>query len=196
MELKEKILATAEQMFRERGYSAVSMRDLAAALGISVGNLTYHFHKKQDIADQLLTRELLPPPVPGCADLPALDQLLRWMVLSVLEHAKIFGDPLLVSVLTDKKDENTRRVQLLEAQLTGLLKDLRGRELIQSRCTDRQLEDLARILMAAHIGWQQQMRLELWDLSRAVELLMQAQWTVIRPFLSPAGCLQLDALPR
>lgn len=191
----------AAEPFRESLRQIVSNRTLllflvgAALLSETHQTITVFLNQLQ-IADQLLTRELPPPPVPGCADLPALEQLLRWMVLSVLEHAKIFGDPLLVSVLTDKKDENTRRVQLLEAQLTGLLKDLRGRELIQSRCTDRQLEDLARILMAAHIGWQQQMRLELWDLSRAVELLMQAQWTVIRPFLSPAGCLQLDALPR
>ena len=37
---KELIRNTARELFNERGYRAVSMRNIADALGISVGNLT------------------------------------------------------------------------------------------------------------------------------------------------------------
>ena len=43
---KELIRNTARELFNERGYRAVSMRNIADALGISVGNLTYHYPHK------------------------------------------------------------------------------------------------------------------------------------------------------
>lgn len=43
---KDSILAAAIRLFNERGYSAVSMRDIAYDLSRSVGNITYHYAKK------------------------------------------------------------------------------------------------------------------------------------------------------
>ncbi len=40
---RQRIMAQALQLFNERGTDAVSLRDLAQALGISHGNLCYHF---------------------------------------------------------------------------------------------------------------------------------------------------------
>lgn len=40
---KERIRRTASRLFSERGYRAVTMRNIADELGISVGNLTYHY---------------------------------------------------------------------------------------------------------------------------------------------------------
>ena len=39
---KSQICETAKNMFNERGYQSVSMRQIAAAAGISLGTLTYH----------------------------------------------------------------------------------------------------------------------------------------------------------
>ena len=41
-DVKTDILETARKLFNEQGYNGVSMRDIAGALGISVGNLTYY----------------------------------------------------------------------------------------------------------------------------------------------------------
>lgn len=51
---KERILKTAISLFNEKGFEAVSMRDIADALDISPGNLTYHYKKKLDILDEII----------------------------------------------------------------------------------------------------------------------------------------------
>lgn len=50
---KRKILSTSLQLFNERGISNVSLRTISDELGISVGNLQYHFKKREDIVEAL-----------------------------------------------------------------------------------------------------------------------------------------------
>lgn len=194
MEIKEKILQTSERLFRERGYAKVTMRDIAGALDISVGNLTYHFHKKQDIANTLLIRELEILAEDSDAGLAALDRYLRSMVCSLVEHTRMYGDPLLVSVMNGREAENAQRVRQLKRRLLQLLEHLQGGGLILPQTAHWQLEDLAEILMAAHIGWQQQTLLESQENPRAVDRIMHAQWTILVPFLTQEGLAQLTQL--
>jgi len=56
MKTREKILETALHLFNERGVSQVSSRAISQELGISYGNLTYHFAKKKDIVLALYGR--------------------------------------------------------------------------------------------------------------------------------------------
>lgn len=44
--MKEKIINTAIQVFNKKGLAAVSMKQIADELGISAGNLSYHFKSK------------------------------------------------------------------------------------------------------------------------------------------------------
>ncbi|MDR0654416.1 MAG: TetR/AcrR family transcriptional regulator [Synergistaceae bacterium] len=52
--LRQKILAAARKLFNEKGYNEVSMRDISDSLGISVGNLTYHFKKKENLVEAVV----------------------------------------------------------------------------------------------------------------------------------------------
>lgn len=90
-----RILTAAARLFEQQGYRSVSMRAIAAELGISVGNLTYHFPHKQDIATALAEQELDTIILPEEATLPALDGYLRRMLISLVDHARMFDDPLL-----------------------------------------------------------------------------------------------------
>ncbi|MCB0636788.1 MAG: TetR/AcrR family transcriptional regulator [Lewinella sp.] len=56
MKTREKIIQTALQLFNEKGLSQVGVREIARALDISVGNLSYHFPKKEDIVLELFER--------------------------------------------------------------------------------------------------------------------------------------------
>lgn len=61
MNTKEKILAQSKDLFNKNGIQTTTLRQIASALGMSQGNLNYHFKTKQDIIEQLyfdLVREL------------------------------------------------------------------------------------------------------------------------------------------
>lgn len=53
MNTKQKILQQALQLFNENGLSNVSLREISEAMDISVGNLQYHFKKREDIVEGL-----------------------------------------------------------------------------------------------------------------------------------------------
>ncbi len=50
---KQKILIKSLKLFNDFGISNVSLRTIADELGISVGNLQYHFRKREDIIEAL-----------------------------------------------------------------------------------------------------------------------------------------------
>ena len=53
MSTREDIPRSARALFMEKGYNGVSMRDIAEAAGIRVGNLTYHFPRKELLVETL-----------------------------------------------------------------------------------------------------------------------------------------------
>jgi len=50
---KKKILDASRKLLNQQGLAAVSQRTIATHLGISPGNLTYHFKKRSDIIEGL-----------------------------------------------------------------------------------------------------------------------------------------------
>lgn len=54
MTTKEKIIYEALSQFSVRGYSSVSIRDIAYAVGIKESSIYNHFANKQDIFDQII----------------------------------------------------------------------------------------------------------------------------------------------
>lgn len=49
MKTRDKIIQIALEFFNKKGYANVGVREIARSLGISPGNLSYHFSKKEDI---------------------------------------------------------------------------------------------------------------------------------------------------
>jgi AcrR family transcriptional regulator len=57
MNTRERILATALRLFNEAGTAPVSTNHIADALGISPGNLYYHFRNKEEIIRALFEQQ-------------------------------------------------------------------------------------------------------------------------------------------
>ena len=51
---KEEIVITAAKLFKEKGYSAVTMRDIARAMGIRAASLYNHISSKQEILSNII----------------------------------------------------------------------------------------------------------------------------------------------
>ena len=51
---KEEIVIVASHLFKEKGYNAVSMRDIAQAMGMKAASLYNHIQGKQEILSTLI----------------------------------------------------------------------------------------------------------------------------------------------
>jgi AcrR family transcriptional regulator len=51
---KDEIIITASKLFKEKGYSAVTMRDLATAMGMKAASLYNHINSKQEILKAII----------------------------------------------------------------------------------------------------------------------------------------------
>ena len=51
---KEEIVRTAEMLFKKKGYTAVTMRDIAQAMGIKAASLYNHIQSKQQILSDII----------------------------------------------------------------------------------------------------------------------------------------------
>src|SRR5260221_4082232 len=90
-ETRERILASALELFRVRGFDATTMRDVAAEAGVATGAAYYYFGSKQDLVMafyEQTAREM-------AADLPAelaatksLERRVRRIVETQLERFK------------------------------------------------------------------------------------------------------------
>lgn len=57
LNVKQAIMDTARHLFGEQGFQNTSMRDIAKSLNISVGNLTYHYKKKEDLIEAIILED-------------------------------------------------------------------------------------------------------------------------------------------
>ena len=48
---KEQIVNKAAKMFKQKGFVATSMRDLAAELGIEAASIYHHFKSKEELLE-------------------------------------------------------------------------------------------------------------------------------------------------
>lgn len=90
---KHEILEAASRVFRARGLHAAGMRDIAAELGMAVGNLYYYFRDKEDllafVQESALSRLLEMAARVRALDLP-VDRKLE---LLLEEHVVGLNDP-------------------------------------------------------------------------------------------------------
>ena len=85
---RDEILEAAAQIFREKGFHAASMQDIAQAVNLQKASLYYHVNSKQEILLDLLDRALdlliqIIEPV-ACAALPP-DQKVRQAIRAYLQ---------------------------------------------------------------------------------------------------------------
>jgi AcrR family transcriptional regulator len=60
IDTKQRILDTAERLFGERGFDAVSLRHIIAQAGVNLAAVHYHFGSKEDLLDQVVLRKVGP----------------------------------------------------------------------------------------------------------------------------------------
>jgi len=57
---KQRILDTAERLFGDHGYDAVSLRHIISEAGVNLAAVHYHFGSKEELLDQVVLRKVGP----------------------------------------------------------------------------------------------------------------------------------------
>src|SRR5689334_9926445 len=85
----DRVLQAAARQFREQGYAATTLRDIARAAGMLPGSLHYRYASKEDILSALMERAIdrLIEGVLGAAA-AATDPIER-LRLAIVEHVRI-----------------------------------------------------------------------------------------------------------
>ena len=92
MSTRADILRSARELFMEKGYNGVSMRDIAERAGIRVGNLTYYFPRKELLVEALFEARESRIMTPESLDEP--EDLLAYLrhLLSVQRTTSFYFD--------------------------------------------------------------------------------------------------------
>jgi AcrR family transcriptional regulator len=107
---KEALLQAASELFTERGFSATTVRDVAARAGANQALLFRYFGSKQELFAAVLTRNS----EQVIAELSA-EELPRQLLINLLDSAEPNGEHPLVAMLRSWSDE--RAAGMLRGEL-------------------------------------------------------------------------------
>ena len=116
MKTRERILATALRLFNESGTASVSTNHIADALGISPGNLYYHFRNKEEIIRALFEQQFARWDEPNSlpADSPPtladLQQIVRATFITAWEYRFMYRE--LIALLRRDAQLHRRWVEI------------------------------------------------------------------------------------
>ena len=117
---REKLLVSAEQLFSERGFNGVSVRDIANSAGVNSALVSYYFGSKQGLLAEVYTRHCTPLTLErarllrAAGKTPTLEQVLQAFIRPSLE------------VTTDEHGQSnfTRLRAILSGENSALLEQL------------------------------------------------------------------------
>lgn len=153
--LKEEILETARRLFAEQGYNSVSMRDIAGTLGISVGNLTYYFKKKEDLIEAaILDRAQNPIIFIQPKDLTQLNELFWELYENQMNNTYYFRHYTQLAQISPRvyqiqKERIRQHIELLENAFSSL----RQQNLMEPEMYDGQTAVFIQGLLSITQAW-------------------------------------------
>lgn len=207
---REHILHTALALFREKGFDASTMRDIAAASDMSLGAAYYYFPSKESIVlafyeqVQKEHRVRVQAALPGCQDFRARLGVLFQTKLDVIRD-----DRNIIGALLRYMGEPGHPLSVLGRQTWTIRED--ARELIVEAIAEHDIPEDLRDLVVGCL-WGLQMSSILYalydyspDLARTrrltdgvldifVQLLAMASIPVLQPVLKPIRALLLSLL--
>lgn len=180
---RQDILNTAQTLFREKGYNAVSVGEIAAALGISKGNLTYYFKRKEEIVEALLegTNPTLPQDPPQT--LAQLDDCLRDMEQARANNAFYFRSHAQLGQLSEKIRAKQRGVYFHHSKLLCQgLANLAGRGLLRPEAFPGEYVRVVDTVFLTAVYW-----LPFCEIKGEVSSFRTQAWSALYPLLTEAG---------
>lgn len=185
--IKSEIIQTAKKLFNESGYNDVSTQNIADAMGISKGNLNYHFKRKEDIieavVEEMHSHYVKPSPPTTLEELNTL--FLRVQAVAK-ENAFYFWNYTQLAQMSERIREIQRTViennYSLFSEALNLLNQAGS---LQDEEYPGQYEQIIQIIMLTCTYWTPYSRIE-----KTVEAkgdFLDCVWGIIYPLLTDKG---------
>ena len=180
---RQDILNTAQTLFREKGYNAVSVGEIAAALGISKGNLTYYFKRKEAIVEALLESANPTFPQDPPQTLAQLDACLRDMEQVRENNAFYFRSHTQLGQLSEKIRAKQREVYRRHSQLLCQgLANLAAQGLFRREAFPGEYVRVVDTVFLTAVYW-----LPFCEIKGEVSSFRTQAWSALHPLLTEAG---------
>ena len=185
-DIRQEILQTAKELFNESGYNSVSTRDISEALGISKGNLTYHFKKKEDIIEAILFEPAYSSPPKAPTTLAEMDAFFLNMQHTVQENAFYFWHHAQLAQLSPKIREQQHSIyQSNVEKFMQALKTLNQNGVIREECITNEYSHVIDSLLLSMIYWMPFCKLKQ---AKSSDVSFQQQaWSILYPLLTNNG---------
>jgi AcrR family transcriptional regulator len=179
-------MSIAKKLFNERGYNAVSVQDIAGALGISKGNLTYYFKKKEDIIERILMESSGGPPSAAPKNFAELDLFLLDIQQAVQENAYYFWHLTQLGQLSPKIHEKQRSIYRTNvALLTTAFETFLKNGLIRKETFPGERRRVIDLILMSSIYWLPFCALKQ-DQAAPAEYRKHA-WSILYPLMTRRG---------
>ena len=192
-EIRDDILNAAKALFVTKGYRGVSLQDIADVVGISKGNLTYHFNKKDMIIEALLSRngERKHHAVP--TTLQELDHVFLDMQQAIQNNAYYFLHYAEFSQLSPKIAElQTAAYRESMGLFRHAFVNLRAAGLFREALFSGEYDCAIDTLHMTFIYWQPYS--ELCKTDNAIAGCRRQAWRIMYHFLTEKGVLEIKSI--
>lgn len=198
---RDTIIETATYLFNRDGASNVSLRMIADEMGISVGNLTYHFHKKEDLISEIVVRLTKARNIYGYPTYVSMSEFNEFLISLQLRHERFSFFYADLANLTRQyqvvRDAEIMANSELRFFYKQVLKTFELHGLIHPEKYNDQYNDIADVMVMVSTFWSQEKIVSV-DFPRTPLSLVSLLWSIIVPGCTEAGLREFNevVLPR
>ena len=198
----QRILEYARRAFNERGVGAVGIREIARDLGLSPGNVSYHFATKEALIAAMIreghtaNNATLHPPRP-VRDFEELYAALCVVMRRDVDHRWLLRDYAGLLVAMPALRELHDQLQgPREARVESVIADLLAANLLDAEKTKPRLEELRRQIFTQVFFWLPSAVISAPDVDplEGLDAFARAVVALFLPYCTAAGRRQLESL--
>jgi len=193
-DIKEKILSKTLELFNTFGYESVTMRDIAGALNISPGNLTYHFKKKDDLIYAIVRQQCKDHQSRRCSEKISFAGLNKLLESNVEHQKKYFFYFNNITELPRRYPEIARIQTQVKKEFyilfKGIFRNFVKEGLMKPEPYEGVYDDLAFAILSIVVFWTQETYNQN-DFVTTPKNLLSVVWNIIMPNLTDEGIRML-----